>query len=510
MPKQTTQQQLQTRALQQLAVIGGELTKDDEVTFDGNKYIFPERFQSNLSGLAEDVVRYVQSMGEIVIVRTVLPYRPYDGAYAARQCLKDYFGYASSKAKDTPWGKEPPQEITIPLGYVNGELLKETVPWGDMVLPGLPDATLTFGVQFDPERGELFQMMAKVRKIEKPIIDGFFKTVELKLKEHSIYRGKAIDGGMEFIDTDTIDPEQFVYSEEAWANAKVNFLSPLVDRDEIVRNGLSKKRVTLLEGPYGTGKTGMLRTALKTAVKHGATAIMCRPGVDHPITVLQTAILYAGDSGVVVCIEDIDVYARQNDPQIISKILDMFDGPTTKGLPITVVMTTNHVEEIHKGMMRSGRIDAVMHIGEMDRPGVEKLGHLVLGANLSPDVDWDQVHEATDGFMPAYVREGYERALRFTIADTGKAAAGTVETNHLVFALNSLRPQYDLQSKAKDKMRELPMLDAVLQDQFAQAVSGLGIPGDVASLVSDTLENTAVLLKDDYNDHEIKGKLAPQ
>jgi len=350
-------------------------------------------------------------------------------------------------------------------------------------------------------------MTAKVRKVEKPVIDGFFKMVERKLEQHSIYRGKAIDGGMEFIDTDKIDPDQFVYTEEAWANAQVNFLSPLVDRAEIIRNGLSKKRVTLLEGPYGTGKTGMLRTALKTAVQNGATAIMCRPGVDHPINVLQTAILYAGDTGVVVCIEDIDVYAAQNDPQIMSKILDMFDGPQTKGLPVTVVMTTNHVDEIHKGMMRSGRIDAVMHIGEMDRPGVERLGQLVLGDNLAPDVDWDQVFEATDGFMPAYVREGMERSLRYTIATTGKA--GAIETKHIVFALNSLRPQYDLQAKAKDRRKELPAFDAVFQDQIRSAVTELDITSEVSSRVYTLLEETEVKLVDQENEHTIHGKLFP-
>jgi len=505
--KQTTQQQLQERSIEQLRIIGGQLTKDDDVTFEGNAYIFPERYKANLVGLAEDVVRYVQSMGEIVVVQATLPYRPFDGAYAATKCLKEFFGYASSKARETPWGDEPPQEITIPLGYENGELIKETVPWGDMVLPGLPGATLTLTSVVDRHRGELFHMTAKVRKVEKPVIDGFFKMVERKLEQHSIYRGKAIDGGMEFIDTDKIDPDQFVYTEEAWANAQVNFLSPLVDRAEIIRNGLSKKRVTLLEGPYGTGKTGMLRTALKTAVQNGATAIMCRPGVDHPINVLQTAILYAGDTGVVVCIEDIDVYAAQNDPQIMSKILDMFDGPQTKGLPVTVVMTTNHVDEIHKGMMRSGRIDAVMHIGEMDRPGVERLGQLVLGDNLAPDVDWDQVFEATDGFMPAYVREGMERSLRYTIATTGKA--GAIETKHIVFALNSLRPQYDLQAKAKDRRKELPAFDAVFQDQIRSAVTELDITSEVSSRVYTLLEETEVKLVDQENEHTIHGKLFP-
>lgn len=497
-----TQEKLRKKAVDDLRVIGGQLTKDDEVTFQGTQYVFPEQYRGNLPGLAEDVVRYVRSQSEPVVVSKTFNYRPMDGAYATAQCLKKFFGYASSKGRPTPFGLEPPKELTIDVGYVNGKLIQETVPWGDMVLPGIPEGTLTMTIDHT-NNGPLFKLNATVRKMDKPAIDGFYLCVDEYLAENSIYRGKAIMGDMSFIDVDKIHPEDFVYSKEVWANAEVNFLSPLRDRDEIAANRLSSKRVTLLEGPFGTGKTGLLRTALKTAVANGATAIMCRPGYDDPMQVLSTAILYAGDTGVVVCIEDIDIQARDRDPQIVSRLLDVFDGPTTKGLPITVVMTTNHVETIHKGMLRSGRIDAVMHIGEMDRPGVEKLTRLVLGDHLDVDVDFDAVYEATDGFMPAYVKEGLERALRYTIADTGKA--GAIETEHLVFALNSLRPQYDLQAKASDKMRELPMLDAVFTERIQEAV------GDVEEMVrvavEDKVNGAQVALENQDNGHKLIGQI---
>jgi transitional endoplasmic reticulum ATPase len=458
----TTQQRLQSQAIEQLKVIGGQLTKDDDIRFEGKAFIFPERYSGNLKGLLTDVTRYVTSQEEEVMVEKTYDYRPFDGAYATYNCLKEYFGYSQSKARQGPFGPEPPQEITIDLGYVNGKLMQETVPWGDMVLPGLPGSTLSL-TQNRSEKGMLFRLVARVRKADKTAVDGFFKVVEEYLEHHSIYRGKCVDGAMKFFDTDKVRPEQFVYSEKVWAQAETNILSPLRDYEAIRMKGLSRKRVTLLEGPFGTGKSGLGRTAAKVAVANGVTAILCRPGQDDPLDLIRTALLYAGTKGALVFIEDIDIIAASRDPEIVTKILDVFDGPTMKDVPITVVLTTNHVEKIHKGMMRSGRIDAVMHIGEMDRAGVEKLAPIVIAeTDLDADVDYDKVYAATAGFMPAYVKEAYERAVRYTIART-QDVEGKIGTDDLVNALDSLRDQYDLQEKASDLIEPLPPLDQMFR-----------------------------------------------
>ena len=455
-----TQQRLQAQALQQLAIIGGQLTKDEDIRFEGKSFIFPDRYSGNLKGLLTDVTRYVTSQEEEVLVDKTFEYRPFDGAYATYNCLKEYFGYAQSKARQGAFGPQPPQEITIPLGYVQGKLMEETVPWGDMVLPGLPGSTLTLTTARS-NQGELFRLVARVRKADKTIVDGFYKVVLEYLETKSIYRGKCFDGSMTFFDTEKVDPKQFVYSTDVWAQAETNILSPLRDFEVIRREGLSRKRVTLLEGPFGTGKSGLGRIAAKVAVANGVTAILCRPGHDDPLQLLQTAILYAGDKGAFVFIEDIDIVAMQRDPEIVTRILDTFDGPTTKNLPITVVLTTNHVEKIHKGMMRSGRIDAVMHIGEMDRPGVERLAEIVIGDKLQEGIDYDKVFEATDGFMPAYVKEAYERAVRYTIARTGQP--GNINGDDLVNALHSLRDQFSLQERASDMIEPLPPLDQMFR-----------------------------------------------
>lgn len=479
-----TQDALAKAALQQLAIIGGEMTRDEDITFDGRKFVFPEQYQGDLPGLSRFVARYVEGQEEEVLVDRRFDYRPMDGAHAVYHCLKEFFGYAQSKARMGMFGKEPPQEINIAVGYENGKLQTLTVPWGDMVLPGVKNATLTITSTRDREKGDLLFLRTKCRRADKAIIDGFYEVVASYLAANSIYRGRAVNGAMEFFDVEQIKPEMFVYTEDVWAQAETNILSPMRHAQALERHGLSPKRVVLLEGPFGTGKSGLGRTSAKVAVHNGWTAITARPGVDDPFAVMQTARLY---QPALVFIEDVDTFSDSLDPNYVTKLLDQFDGFGTKDVRMLLVLTTNHADRIHKGMLRPGRLDAVIHIGNMDRPGVEKLTRLVVRDSLQDDVNFDEVFEATDGFTPAYVKEAIERAVRYTIARTGDA--GPIATMDLVHACNSLRAQQALQEAANDSHEKLPPLDQMFR-QMVQEESN--VDADSMRLVIDERINEKI------------------
>lgn len=465
-----TQAALDRAAIDQLRIIGGSQTRDDDIIYEGTQWKVPAKYVGNPTAAAKEFIRFVELQEEEVVVDKTFMYLPFDGAHATYHCLKQFFGYAQSKARMGPFGKEPPQEITIDIGYDGGVMQHVTVPWGDLVLPGLRGATLTTTQAKSPETGgQVFRLYAKCRRADKPAIDGFYKMVEQYLEEHSIYRGKAMTGDMSFIDTEAIDPSKFVYTEQAWADIEVAILSPLRDNDIIKRAGLATKRASLLEGPYGTGKSGFGSTATKVAVANGVTAFNCRPGQDDPFLVMKVAAMYAGTKyRAFVFIEDVDTFASQTDPQYITRLLDTFDSARTKGIDLTLVMTTNHKDEIHKGMLRPGRLDAIIEIGAMDRPGVEKLARLVIGDNLEPDVDFDRVFASTEGYMPAFVREGLERAIRYTIART--RTIGQINTDDLVRAMGSLRPQHDLHEGASDRREKLPPLDQMFRRMFNEEI----------------------------------------
>lgn len=486
-------------AIAQLRVIGGELTKDDDITFEGTRYVFPAKFQGDLQGLWEDVSRYVQGQQEEIKIEKTYEYRPYDGAHATYQVLKQYFGYAQSIPTKTFFGKEAPQEITIPIGYVNGEMEQMTVPWGRLLLPGVREAFVQTGHTMDNERGILFKATAVCKRKDKFTIDGFLAAIQHYLDNGgSIYEGKAMTGNLEFIDVDLIDPSKFIYTEQAWADVETSILSPLRDYEAIKKAGLSVKRATLLEGPYGTGKSGMGAIAAKIAQANKVTAMMCRPGRDDPFDMLSTLMLYSsrGRRGFGF-IEDVDVFAANQDPEWVTRLLDAFDSARSKGLDITLVMTTNHKDDIHKGMLRPGRLDAIIEIGSMDRTGVEKLTKQIVGGQLDDDIDYDEVYAATTGYMPAFVREGVERALRYTIARTG--SVGPIATIDLVRSLNSLRPQFDLHEKANDRREKLPPLDRMMRLMIGEeSGSDAGLIGQIVNeTLSERLEGAALIRESD-------------
>jgi len=269
--------------------------------------------------------------------------------------------------------------------------------------------------------------------------------VAQELKDGSIYKGKAFTGGAEplFLDLDNLPP--VVYSDEVLTHLDTNMWSLLRYSDTMRANRISLKRAVLVEGPYGTGKTlaGMLTA--REAVAHGWTFILARPGKDDLFEVLQTAQLYAP---AVVWYEDIDTIAQGSDDMQISRLLDALDGITNKGTEVLAGFTTNHVSKIQKGVLRPGRLDAVIHVGGLDRVGYEKLIRAVVpGDQLDPDVNFDVVAAAFDGFLPAFAKEAISRAMAYSIS-RHRGELGVIATEDLVHAADGLRPQLQLMNDA--------------------------------------------------------------
>ena len=486
-----TQEALAKRAVEQLAIIGGALTRDEDITYEGKAWNVPNQYRGNLKTASRDFSRFVEAQEEIINVSRTFDYRPHDGAHAVYQMLKAHFGYAQTKARQGMFGKIPPNEVDISVGFINGVEQRLTVPFGsDMVLPGLPGAVMTITAQ-RTAMGQLLYLSTNCRRADKAAVEGFYIVVQQYLETNSIYRGKAVNGAMQFFDTDKINPDLFVYSTQVWADAETHIFSPMRDTALLAKRGYGSKRVVLLEGPYGTGKSGLGRTAAKVAVACEWTAIICRPGVDDPFDVLNTARLY---QPALIFIEDIDTIAASMDPNYVTKLLDTFDGFGNKDMKMQLVLTTNHADRIHKGMLRPGRLDALIHIGEMDRPGVERLAGIVCGDALRDDVDYDAVFEATHEYMPAFVREGLERAIRYSIART--QSVSDISTDDLVHSLESLRAQHAMQMAANDQHEKLPHLDQMFRKMIIE--NATPSTDAIEQVVDDRIEtrmNGAALMK---------------
>jgi hypothetical protein len=433
-----------------------DIITGDEVEFhdNGPKIILPRNMTYKK---AFDVLTRLQQEAETpTTFERTFKYRPDDGAHAAFHCMKARWGMALGKLTETFFGTYPAETRTINIGY--NQTMQ--IPWGKIEVPTMPGMDIYIREVNDAELGPLFNITMVGPKKWKYEADGLFNDVQEYLQAKSIYRGRAVIGAnkMEFMNID-VDPNKIVFSDEATAMLEGTLWAPIRYAEAMRRDGVPLKRAVLLEGPYGTGKSSAGLLTAQVAEQNGWTFLSAKPGRDKIEDVLRTARLY---EPAVVFIEDIDTQSNDGNDQAVTKLLDAFDGITAKGGELMIVLTTNHLDRIHKGMLRPGRLDAIIEIAGLDRNGVERLIKAVVPeGRLADNVDFDEVYAQMDGFLPAFVRETCNRAVTFAISRTKGEGVYVIDTPDLCGAAHSLHTQLKALNDAGEGVKA-PTLDYAL------------------------------------------------
>lgn len=456
----------QRAAMALLAEIGGGRVSESDLVFEGQRFILPEQYRGNVREARRFLERWEEQQSTQHNYSKVFRYRPYDVAHAVTLALKEAFGTTGvGETIQTFFGPQPPQFVDVPTGITSSV----QVPWGVTAFPPLgPDATIEIEATRDREAGLLGAVEILAPRAVKAQVDGLFKLIEKHLKASSIYRGKALEGGDQltprFLDLRKVDASKVVYSDEVLQQLDANVWS-LIEHTPLMRElGEPLKRAVLLEGPYGTGKSLAAFLTAQKAEANGWTFLRVRPG-DNLDDAMRTAQLYAP---AVVMFEDIDVVAEAGDPARISKLLDSFDGISAKGAEVIAILTTNRKDKIHKGMLRPGRLDAVISINSLDEHGVERLIKAKVPADMLRVIDYGTVYEAYEGFTPAFASEAISRTMRYAIAREGKKPH-FLTTADFVGAAQSLRPQLELMAAA-DEEKTTPTADQALRALVADVV----------------------------------------
>lgn len=410
-----------------------EVITGDEVEFhDSPKMVLPRDMTFRK---AQTVLQRLHDESETeTVFQRVFRYRPNDGAYAAWTCMKARWGMAT--AAGAFGGFMPAETRTIGIG-VNKTM---QVPWGLVQIPSMEGLEFYVTEANDDEYGKVSLLYAKGPKKYKSQVESLFDDVEAFLATNSIYRGHALIGSskLDFLDT-SLDLSSIVFSTDVLELLEGTIWGPIRYSDAMRREGVPLKRSILLHGPFGTGKSSAGLLTAQVAAQHGWTFISAKPGRDKVEDVLRTARLY---EPAVVFVEDLDSQANTNEADAVSRLLDAFDGITSKGGELIMVLTTNHLDRIHKGMLRPGRLDAMVEIAGLDRDSIEKLIKAVVPqGRLAADVDYDAVFGSMSGFLPAFVREAITRAVSFAVTRAQGQGSYVIDTPDLVHAARSLEPQ---------------------------------------------------------------------
>jgi transitional endoplasmic reticulum ATPase len=144
---------------------------------------------------------------------------------------------------------------------------------------------------------------------------------------------------------------------------------------------------------------------------------------------------------------------------------------------VIAVLTTNRKDKIHKGMLRPGRLDAVITINQLDLEGVKKLIASKVPADMiSLGLDYDAIYASFKDFTPAFAAEAISRTKRFAIAREGKAPAALF-TEDFTGAADSLRPQLELMREASEE-KTTPTMDKAFRNVVADVVDKIQFVDD--------------------------------
>lgn len=406
----------------------------------------------------------------VVSIQRKYLYRPDDGAAAAAFVLKDRYGITIGKETRTLFGSRPPVLKTIAVAH------DKTIqaPWDLIEIPIIKGAEIRLTQIDDDDWGPVFFVAVETPKKHRKEVEALLDALAVHLEQNSIYRGKAVVGAsrLDFMDVSKFDSTKICFSNHVNEMLDNALFGPMKNADAFVGDGIPLRRAILLHGPYGTGKSSIGLKTAQIAEANGWTFLMGKTGADSVKTVLQTAKLY---QRCVVFVEDIDTQATTTDPQKIAQLLEAFDGITSKGTEIILVMTTNHVDRIHKGLMRPGRLDFMVEIGALDRDGMERLIRAVVKpGQLFPDIDFDLVAKAMEGFEPAFVKATADRAKTWALNRTSGDPAYLLVTEDLVGAAESLREQLRLLTEAHEGIAQ-PALETAFRQIIRDEVDGLEI-----------------------------------
>jgi len=124
--------------------------------------------------------------------------------------------------------------------------------------------------------------------------------------------------------------------------------------------------------------------------------------------------------------------------RVVNQLLTELDGLEEMG-NVMVIGATNRPDMIDPALLRSGRFDRLVMIGQPDEEGREQILKIHTGETpLAPDVSLREIAEITDGYvgsdLESIARESAIEALR------EDDDATEVEMQHFRKAMESVRP----------------------------------------------------------------------
>lgn len=440
-----------------------------EVVRDGNQIVIPADM-SLMKAIEHLTIRREYEEQAVEITEPIDAFI-WDGALALQRAMRELFGWADAVPVKTMFGENPPEMRSVEIDVQETVL----VPWGEFKVPGI-DGKITTGAT-RANNQVIFQVTALIRRKHEEKFRALIARARAIVAGESVYKGKAFkvrfkdDNGHgvnlpmpKFIGLSRVKPEELVFSSEVDAAIKTSIFTLIEHTEECRTFKIPLKRGVLLYGPYGTGKSLTAYVTAKKCRENGWTFLYCERA-DELEDMVRLA--HHFQPAVIFC-EDVDRVVSGDRSIAMDGILNIIDGIESKGVELMVILTTNHVDNINKALLRPGRLDAVINVLPPDAEAVERLLH-VYGRGLIPtNANLKETGELLAGKIPAVIREVVEKsklsAIKLGLTD-GKLL---ISPEALQDSARSMQNQLDL--LAAEPLKKSPELVEALRDTVKQAL----------------------------------------
>ncbi len=225
---------------------------------------------------------------------------------------------------------------------------------------------------------------------------------------------------------------------------------PLSSPERFDRMGVDAPKGVLLYGPPGTGKTLMAKAVANETnanfISVRGPQLLSKWVGESEKAIRQTFRKARQVNPTIIFFDELDSLAPSRGQEmgnnvserVVNQLLTELDGLEEMG-DVMVIGATNRPDMIDPALLRSGRFDRLVMIGQPDQEGRERILEIhTRNTPLAPDVSLREIAEITDGYvgsdLEGIAREAAIEALR------DDETATEVEMKHFRRAMEAVRP----------------------------------------------------------------------
>jgi transitional endoplasmic reticulum ATPase len=238
--------------------------------------------------------------------------------------------------------------------------------------------------------------------------------------------------------------------EEPKQNVKEAVEWPLSSPEKFDRMGIEPPKGVLLYGPPGTGKTLMAKAVANETnanfISVRGPQLLSKWVGESEKAIRQTFRKARQVSPTVIFFDELDSLApsRGNEvgnnvsERVVNQLLTELDG-LEEMENVMVIGATNRPDMIDPALLRSGRFDRLVFIGEPEQEGREQILKIhTQDSPLAADVSLREVAEITDGYVGSDLESIAREAAMVALREDEDAEA--VDMRHFRDAMEHVRP----------------------------------------------------------------------